>query len=267
MDFLLPWHQSSQKTNFPGGTISTPVCQESSQFYPPTPRAFFEGFCSFCSDLIPSLPGSLSVASILSCILQAQGLTSWRPKASFSRSRQTQEGDRMMASFPSRLGKGTRLSALNHGRLWAVAGATPLRGSKTDFWRSLDQPYPVFFLFYLLYSFVKPTNWEFAPLRIHVVDTSCSLAKGLHNWLFPSLSPSPTPEEDRHGNGRIWGQLQPNLNENLVSFWDSIFFEAWTTCRTKAGCEKRSHKLGNLNTRGPRLVWCVFKGLGLPTYF
>lgn len=80
------------------------------------------GFCSFCSDLISS-PASLSLVSILLGIIPAQGLTSRRQKASFPKSLQTQEGDRMLASFPSRLGKEgfSRLSVLNQGRSSAAA--------------------------------------------------------------------------------------------------------------------------------------------------
>lgn len=84
------------------------------------------GFCSFCSDLISS-PASLSLVSILLGIIPAQGLTSRRQKASFPKSLQTQEGDRMLASFPSRLGKEgfSRLSVLNQGRSSAASCLKP----------------------------------------------------------------------------------------------------------------------------------------------
>lgn len=60
----------------------------------------------------------------------------------------------------------------------------------------LDQPHPVLFVFffpllYLLYSFVKPTNWEFDPMRIYVIDISCSLAKAFIIDESPSHSLAP----------------------------------------------------------------------------
>lgn len=58
----------------------------------------------------------------------------------------------------------------------------------------LDQPCPVCFLFELFHSFGKPTSWEFGPAGVHVVGTSCSLAKAFINdsvshYLSSSLIP------------------------------------------------------------------------------
>lgn len=75
------------------------------------------GLCSFCSDLSCSLPGSLIFG--IHPLGYSSGLDSNFSKArkSFSRSLQTQERARMVASFPRRLGKCARPGAPNHRRV------------------------------------------------------------------------------------------------------------------------------------------------------